>query len=129
MKTLWKAFFGIIFNRSEDRFRGLHQGYSILEDNRNFARFMMNISPRRLIISPRDGTRRRNQVNGEIHHVDVLPSAKLLAIGTQVFSAPPNELWDNRMRFSQFDHIEYDPTTWSDLDDVTWEDLSPSSTF
>ena len=129
MPTKWKPYYGIIFNRSESRFRGLHQGYSVMEDNPQFARYAINFSPSRLNLQTRDGTIRRNQVDDEIHQVEVLPSAKLLAIGTSVFAAPPNELWDYRMRYSQFEELAYDPTKWSELTDVTFEDRIPINTF
>ena len=104
-------------------------GYSLMEDNRTFARYMMNFGSRRLSLVPRDGAHRRNQVDGEIHQVDILPSAKLLAVGTKIYASPPNELWDNRTRYSQFEHLKYDPTTWGELDEVTWEDRVPSNSF
>jgi len=72
---------------------------------------------------------RRNQVDGVIHQVEVLPNSKALAIGTKVFTAPPNELWDYRYRWSQFESLEYDPTTWNDVDELTWEDFNLTNTF
>jgi hypothetical protein len=128
-KTQWKSYFGIIFNRSTNRFRGMHQGYNIHEDRAETVKYCMNIGSEKLNVLTRVGSRRRNQVDGEIHQVDILPTAKMLAIGTKVFTAPPNELWDHRYRYSQFEHLAYDPTTWSELDDVKWEDMVPSNTF
>lgn len=129
MPTKWKKYQGQIFNRSEQRFRGVHQGFSIMEDHEQTARFMMNFGTETLGLQPREGSRRRNQVDAEIHNVELLPTAKMLAVGTSVFAAPPNELWDNRYRYSQFEHLAYDPTTWSELTDVEWQDRIPSNTF
>jgi len=128
-KTQWKPYSGIIFNRSTRRFRGMHQGWNIHEDLKETVKYCMNIGSERLNIFTRLGTLRRNKVNGEIHHVDILPTSKMLAVGTKVFSAPPNELWDYRYRYSQFESLAYDPTKWSELDEVKWEDMVPSSTF
>jgi hypothetical protein len=100
-----------------------------MEDNQSFARFMINLGSDRLVVETRLGSRRRNQVNGEIHHVEVLPTAKMLSVDDKVFAAPPNELWDNRYRYSQFESLAYDPTTWSEWTDVAWEDRIPSNTF
>jgi len=128
-KAQWKSYHGIIFNRSTNRFRGMHQGYNIHEDRQETIKYCINIGSEKLNVLTREGTFRRNQVDGEIHQVQVLPVAKALAIGTKVFTAPPNELWDFRKRYSQFEHLAYDPTTWSELEAVTWEDQIPSSTF
>lgn len=129
MPTTWKPYHAIIFSRSENRFRGLHQGYSVMEDNQSFSRFMINFGSRRLSLIVRDGTKRRNQIDGEIHQVHILPTAKMLAISDKVFAAPPNELWDFRMRWSQFENLAYDPTTWSEWNEVEWQDRIPSNTF
>ena len=128
-KTQWKPYFGIVFGRHDNRFRGLHQGYSIHEDRREQVRYCMNIGAELLNIHTRTGSFRRNQVDGEIHEVAVLPSQKALAVSGKVFVTSPNELWDYRYRYSQFEHTEYDPQTWSDLDASTWEELIPSNTF
>ena len=128
-KTQWKPYFGIIFNRSSNRFRGMHQGYSIHEDRGETLKYCINIGSDKLNVHTRIGTFRRNQVDGEIHQVEVLPSAKALAVGTKIFTAPPNELWDYRYRWSQFDSLEYNPRTWGDASDDTWEEVTPSNTF
>jgi hypothetical protein len=107
----------------------MHQGFNIHEDRQETIKYCMNIGSEKLNVLTREGSLRRNQVDGEIHQVEVLPIAKALAIGSKVFTAPPNELWDFRKRYSQFESLNYDPTTWSELDAVTWEDSIPSSTF
>ena len=120
----WKTYNPVIFGRFDRTWRGMHQGFGPFLTTEQFVRDCINAGPDTNELSQRWGVRRCNRLRvGEtLHNVTVNPSAKCLALGSEVYTAPPQELWDHRRRYSQFADLAYDPTTWEDLEAETWED-------
>jgi hypothetical protein len=118
----WKTYSPTIFGRFDRTWRGMHQGFGPMLETEQFVRTVTNAGVQSNELSQRWGVVRRNQIVDSINSVHVNPTAKVLSIGTAIYTAPPQELYDFRRQYSQFADFDYDPTTWNDLEDDTWED-------